>query len=108
MPWRLIQFIVVFAIFLLFITFNLENKCDINFGFVEFNDVPVFVTVFSSFIVGLLCVFPYIFRSGLRKKTDNVQGKGLLKKITAKKEEQAKTPDAKDAATLSSKDYGID
>ena len=60
MPWRLIIFIVVFAIFLVFITFNLENKCDISFGFASIKEVPVFVTVFTSFALGLLCALPLV------------------------------------------------
>ena len=60
MPWRLIVFIVIFALFLVFITFNLENKCDISFGFASLRDVPVFITIFSSFILGFLCTIPLI------------------------------------------------
>jgi len=68
MPWRLIQFIIVFAVFLLFIVFNLGNKCDINFGFTKFSDVPVFLTAFLSFITGMLCAFPFILGFKSRKK----------------------------------------
>jgi uncharacterized integral membrane protein len=60
MPWRLIIFIVIFAIFLAFITFNLENKCNISFGFTALRDVPVFITIFSSFSLGLICAFPLV------------------------------------------------
>ena len=60
MPWRLILFIVVFAVFLVFITFNLDNRCDISFGVVVFPSVPVFLTVFASFFLGLLCTLPFI------------------------------------------------
>lgn len=58
MPWRLILFIVIFAVFLAFITFNLENRCDISFGFTEIENVPVFLTVFISFGLGLICALP--------------------------------------------------
>ena len=66
MPWRLIIFIVIFAVFLIFITFNLENKCDISFGFGSIKEVPVFVTVFTSFIIGLLCALPLVMH--IKKK----------------------------------------
>ncbi|MDR1099159.1 MAG: hypothetical protein LBL28_01625 [Treponema sp.] len=66
MPWRLIGFIVLLGIFLVFIAFNLDNRCDINFGFRVFQGVPVFFTVFSSFVVGMLCALP--FAVSLRKK----------------------------------------
>jgi len=70
MPWRLIVFIAIFGVFLAFITFNLENKCDISFGFKTFKEVPVFLTVFTSFVLGLLCTLPFIFtaRRKLRNK----------------------------------------
>ena len=60
MPWRLIIFIVIFAIFVTFITFNLENKCDVSFGFAKIEAVPVFLTVFTSFALGLLCAVPLV------------------------------------------------
>jgi len=66
MPWRLIIFIIIFGIFLVFITFNLENKCDISFGIVSIKEVPVFVTVFSSFAMGLLCALPLVMH--IKKK----------------------------------------
>jgi len=68
MPWRLILFIIVFALFLFFIGFNLgdEFKCDINFGFVRLPQVPVFFTIFVSFALGLICATPLALQ--LRKK----------------------------------------
>jgi len=62
MPWRLILSIVIFAIFLTFITFNLDNRCDVNLGFAKFSNVPVFITIFSSFVLGLLCGLPIAYR----------------------------------------------
>ncbi|MCL2245222.1 MAG: hypothetical protein FWC03_12280 [Treponema sp.] len=66
MPWRLIIFIAIFGVFLVFITFNLENKCDISFGIFSINEVPVFVTVFASFAMGLLCALPLVMH--IKKK----------------------------------------
>jgi uncharacterized integral membrane protein len=68
---RLILFIVIFAIFLTFITINLDNRyrCDINFGFTALNDVPVFLTVFISFFAGFFCALPLIFRTGKKNNT---------------------------------------
>jgi uncharacterized integral membrane protein len=58
MPWRLIAVIVIFAVFLAFVTFNLDNKCDVNFGVAKVSDVPVFLTIFISFILGLFFALP--------------------------------------------------
>jgi len=71
MPWRLIVSIVIFAVFLAFITLNLDNRCDVNLGFAKFTNVPVFITIFSSFVLGLLCALPIAYRlKGLRKRPE--------------------------------------
>ena len=71
MPWRLILFILVFAIFLAFIALNLDPqyRCDINFGFKEINDIPVFLTIFISFALGLFCTLP-ITLSMIKKRKE--------------------------------------
>ena len=68
MPWRLIVAIAAFVILLFFVSFNLENKCDINFGFDKIQDVPVFLTVFVSFIFGFLSTLPFVIRAGIKRK----------------------------------------
>ena len=66
---RLISVIVVFAIFLCFIIFNLPYKCDISFGFVSFKDVPVFLTALCSFVFGMLVSVPMML---LRKRDKKI------------------------------------
>ncbi|MCL2176253.1 MAG: hypothetical protein FWB73_09445 [Treponema sp.] len=68
MPWRLIVFILIFAVFMVFIAFNLENKCDINFGFTKIEQVPVFITIFTSFILGVFCALPLILHIKKKQK----------------------------------------
>jgi len=62
MPWRFIIIIVVFAIFLVFISFNLneEHRCDISFIFFNIPDVPVFITIFASFVLGFFSALPFV------------------------------------------------
>jgi uncharacterized integral membrane protein len=86
MPWRLILFIIVFAVFLGFIAFNLGNTCDISFGFTSFKDVPVFFTVFSSFMLGMLCTLPVVF--GRKKRKDPAKDEPKLKKKWGKKKDE--------------------
>jgi len=81
MPWRLIVFIIIFAVFLVFITFNLDNRCDLNLVFRTFEQVPVFITIFTSFFLGLVCSLPFIL---LRKK----------KKVEKSKDEKIEELDA--------------
>jgi uncharacterized integral membrane protein len=68
MPGRLIVVIVIFAIYLTFITFNLDNRCNISFGFVKFENVPVFLTVFASFVFGIFCTLPFLLRALTKRK----------------------------------------
>ena len=60
MPWRLIIMIIVVAVFLVFITFNLDNRCEINFFGAKIPEVPVFITIFISFVIGLLSSIPLV------------------------------------------------
>jgi Flp pilus assembly protein protease CpaA len=112
MPWKLIQFIILFAVFLFFIGFNLENKCDIKFGTEKMvlKDVPVYFTVFCSFIIGMLCALPFVLSFRSRRKANAAQGKGLLAKMTSKnKEEQTKAvKENPDSVLFDKNNYGID
>ena len=98
MPWRLVQFIVVFLIFFLFIMLNIANKCDISFGFAVIEDVPVFLTAFFSFIVGMVCTFPFILGLKSRKKDQALP----------KERKLGQKPDKPDEGSTDSGHYGID
>ncbi|MCL2230882.1 MAG: hypothetical protein FWC01_07270 [Treponema sp.] len=76
MPWRLILFILIFGIFLAFVTFNLENKCDISFGSekLTLKEVPIFLTVFISFLMGLVCAFPLVLFIKKNRKDKLIKG----------------------------------
>ncbi|MDR0584051.1 MAG: hypothetical protein LBG57_06870 [Treponema sp.] len=85
MPWRLIGLIIIFGIFLLFIAFNLGNKCYISFGFYTTkSEVPVFLTAFSSFVLGMLCAAPFIISFRVKRKARGGKGEAAQK---AKKKE---------------------
>jgi len=79
MPWRLILTIVIFIIFMIFAAFNLgdANRCDISFGFKEFKQVPVFLTVFFSFVTGFICATPLVLH--MRKKRGDKPVKKMKK-----------------------------
>ena len=98
MPSRLIRTIVVFAIILLFIGFNLgdDYKCNINLIFKIIPNVPVFLVVFCSFILGMLSTLPFILSHNLRKKRE----------IEDKKHEAAASADS--SSLPNSNHYGID
>jgi len=77
MPWRLIIAIIVFIIFMIFAAFNLDNRCNISFGFTVIEQVPVFITVFFSFVVGLFCALPLALQ--IRKKRADKPAKSKKK-----------------------------
>ena len=95
MPWRLVLAIIVFVILLIFVSFNLglENKCDINFGFGTIAGVPVFITIFISFIFGFLSTLPFVIRAGLRRKKPPVNNLKPEPKTQAPVEKDGKPDD---------------
>lgn len=67
MPFKLIGTIILLVLITIFCGFNLEeaNKCDINLVFHVFKKVPVFLTVLTSFLAGIVVMLPFAF---FRKK----------------------------------------
>jgi len=60
---RLISIIIVLAVFLAFIVLNMgdKNRCDIFVGFHTFENIPVFITILSSFLLGTIFALPFGF-----------------------------------------------
>jgi uncharacterized integral membrane protein len=91
MPWRLIGLALIFVVFLSFIGLNLDNRVVISFGFWATKEpVPVFLPVFASFVLGLLCSIPFAISLSLRRsrkgKADAEGGVGRLSKKKRGKE----------------------
>jgi uncharacterized integral membrane protein len=82
MPWRLIGWILILGIFLVFIALNLGNSCSISFGFHTFPNVPVYLTALSFFVFGLLCTIPVMIsiRFGKKKGEPAKEKKGKSRK----------------------------
>jgi len=66
--WRFIAFIIMCAVFLVFMLFNLENKSSISFAFTTIDNIPIFLTAFSSFVLGMLFAIPFVLSLGTRRK----------------------------------------
>ena len=108
MPWRLIQFIVIFVIFLIFAMFNLENKCNINFGFANLNEVPVFLTAFTAFILGILCALPFAIQFRIKKKNSPAEDGTDKKSAKIREKKNNKTPETQgDSSFSDGGPYGI-
>ena len=82
---KLIIFILVFALFLGFIVLNLEHRSDISFGFYSFQDIPVFLSILSSFALGMLISIPLALSFGRKKKKKQLENQNVhdLKQIKA-------------------------
>jgi uncharacterized integral membrane protein len=91
----MIGMIVIIAVMLFFIVLNTgeANKCDIKYWITEtavLKQVPVFLTVFISFALGMLCSFPVMFfRRNKKVKAERDKQK------TALLEESLDTPKKK-------------
>ena len=113
---RIVFFIVVFAVFLAFIALNLTNKSDISFGFVSFEDVPVFLSTLFSFALGMMFALPLILFGKGRKKPAAAQGEekkkrwGFGKKISKNDEVPGPTSISEIADEIRKENgpYGID
>ncbi|MDR2784339.1 MAG: hypothetical protein LBB83_00320 [Treponema sp.] len=78
---KFIGFVALCAVFLAFIGFNLENKCDISFGFTRLSEVPVFFTAFASFVLGLLASVPIAISIRLKKNRKQGQESRAAKQV---------------------------
>lgn len=67
MPWKLVFYLIVLAIVLTFVGLNLGNTADISLGFVEFEQVPVFMGLFVAFFLGVAVAVPISVSSTSRK-----------------------------------------
>jgi uncharacterized integral membrane protein len=65
MPWRVIILLVILVLVVLFSSFNL-NRVDISVGFHTFKEIPLFLALMISFVLGALVMLPLAIR-GFRK-----------------------------------------
>ena len=84
---RIIVFIIIFALFLAFIVVNLDtqHRSDVSIIFHTFEDVPVFLSVFFAFVLGMFFSIPLFIYKTRKKTTDNTPVKAKKSKKTAQK-----------------------
>jgi len=90
MPWKLVFYLIVLAIILAFVGLNLGNTADISFGFVEFEDVPVFMGLFLSFFLGVVVAIPIAMNSSSRKTKARSEKRLERQKKREEKKQQKK------------------
>lgn len=81
---KLLGTILSLVVLAFFIGFNLDNKCNVNVLFYTFQNVPVFITIIISFVVGVLFTMPFAFSYKAEKKKQ-LKAKNVTSKETKKK-----------------------
>lgn len=97
MPWRLIKLVLILLFAIVFAAFNIDNRCGVSLIFVSFQNVPVFVTMFVSFCVGIIFVLPFtIGRDSAVRKAQEAEAEVVkLKAQKAMWSRQKKMPKIK-------------
>lgn len=101
MPWKLVGFIVCLVLGTCFAGFNLENSCNISFGFHTFENIPIFFSLIIAFACGVVVTLPFtIIKKKTAKEKQALAEEKALKKIKREqeKEERAKVSAEKAAA----------
>lgn len=96
MPWRLIGFLFILAAFLIFSGFNVHTVT-IYFGPFALTDIPLFVVITFTFILGAFTTLPFSLMTSYKKrkkilKAEKVNGKNA-KKITEGPVDQTVLPE---------------
>ena len=86
----LILFIIAIVIFIFYMGFNLDNKCDIWLFVKTFDNVPVFMNSLISFVFGAFCSLLFMLLVRFKKNDSSSANKKNLKTIE-KKSESAET-----------------
>ncbi len=111
--WKVIGAIIAVTIIVLFISFNIDHTSNISFIFFTLEQIPVYLTIFFSLLIGAFAMLP--FAVGYRRKKKRLNHIEQIeqeintnfeekfsgtesKKKRGKKQKKAKTPDI-DAAT---------
>jgi uncharacterized integral membrane protein len=89
MPWRLILFLIVLALVVAFAGFNIQNTATISFGFYTLESVPIFLSLFASFFLGVLVMLPFTLG---RRRRNRKKGGGEAKDAKKDSKKSAETP----------------
>ena len=91
---RLLGTILSLVVLAFFVGFNLDNKCNVNVLVHTFQNVPVFITIIISFVVGVLFTMPFAFSYNSQKKKEAKNNQVQVvdkktKKLFSKKDSKA-------------------
>jgi uncharacterized integral membrane protein len=80
MPWKFIVGLIILILFVVFIGLNLDYRTNVSLGFYTFENVPAFLIVIVSFLVGALVTLPVSVFSKLRKNAKKDKKQKLREK----------------------------
>lgn len=85
MPFKLLGTVVLLLVVTIFAGFNIDNKCNVNLIFRQFDNVPIFFSLMAAFVVGVVIMIP--FTLGKRRTTESkpVEEKKSAAEIRAEK-----------------------
>ena len=95
MPVKLIGTVILLGLVTFFAGFNIDNKCNVNLIFREFQNVPVFFSLMIAFVAGMTVMIQFTIGKKRRQKksadelkNEKIQEKEALKarKIAEKQE----------------------
>jgi uncharacterized integral membrane protein len=76
-PWKLVLFLILMTLFVVFAGFNIKNVSDISVGFTTITDVPIFLSLFIAFLAGAFLTLPFAF--GRRRKKEKSAAEKMKK-----------------------------
>ncbi|CEM62412.1 hypothetical protein DWQ65_03060 [Treponema phagedenis] len=85
MPGKLLYFIFIVLAVTLFAGFNMENRCNVSLIFHTFENIPIFITVMFSFLLGSIMTLPFLIRRRPKTKDEVLPG---VETVTLKKEKK--------------------
>lgn len=68
MPWRLVVFIIILGLVVIFAGLNIDNTSDVSFGFWKIEGVPIFISLFFAFVIGVITMAPFVIGKGGKKR----------------------------------------
>ncbi|POR05251.1 hypothetical protein AU468_01825 [Alkalispirochaeta sphaeroplastigenens] len=91
MPWKLLLYLVLLGCVLAFVGLNLDHTADISLGFILYRDVPVFLSLFFAFFLGVVLTIPAVMFTASRKTRDRSERRRERReKQETRKEEKAR------------------
>ena len=84
MPWRMIRFLLIIAVVIVFIGLNAGNRSDISFWFngkASFTEVPIYVSLFGAYLLGAISVIPFALNSTIIKYKKRRKNKKVQKEL---------------------------